>query len=62
MAYGLSPLAFVEDGPAQQAAELASKRTTARAWRTLDEARRLDLIERALLAANDRIDDYPLAI
>ena len=62
MAYGLSTRAFVEDGPVEQVAKLESSRSTARSWRVLDEARRLELIEQALLAANDRIDGYPIAL
>ena len=62
MTYGLSTLAFVEDGPVEQVAKLESSRSTARSWRVLDEARRIELIEQALLAANDRIDGYPIAL
>jgi len=62
MAYGLSPRAFIEDGPAEHVAKADAVRSTARAWRALDEARRLELIERALCPANDRIDSYPLAL
>jgi hypothetical protein len=62
MTYGLSIRAFVEDGPVEQVAKLESSRSTARSWRVLDEARRLELIEQALLAANDRIDGYPIAL
>jgi hypothetical protein len=62
MTYGLSTRAFVEDGPVEQVAKLESSRSTARSWRVLDEARRLELIEQALLAANDRIDGYPIAL
>jgi hypothetical protein len=57
MAYGLSPRVFIEDGPAANA-----RRSTARAWRALDEARRLQLIERALTPANDCFNTYPLAL
>jgi hypothetical protein len=62
MTYGLSSRAFVEDGPVEQVAKLESSRSTARSWRVLNEARRLELIEQALLAANDRIDGYPIAL
>jgi hypothetical protein len=62
MTYGLSTRAFVEDGPVEQVAKLESSRSTARSWRVLDEARRIELIEQALLAANDRIDGYPIAL
>jgi hypothetical protein len=62
MVYGHSPRAFIEDGPAEQLARLNSERSTARAWRALDEARRLALVERALIPANDCIDSFPLAL
>jgi hypothetical protein len=62
MAYGLSTRAFIEDGPAEQVAKADSRRTTARAWRVLDDARRLALVERALCPANDCIDSFPLAL
>ena len=48
MTYGLSPSAFIEDGPAIQVAAVEARRSTARAWRALDESRRLALIECAL--------------
>ena len=62
MIYGHSPRAFIEDGPTEQLAKLTSERSTARSWRALDEARRLALVERALLPANDCIDTFPLAL
>ena len=62
MAYGLSTRAFVENGPVEEMAKLAASRTTARSWRALSEASRLEAIEQALRAANDRIDAYPLAL
>ena len=62
MAYGLSPRVFIEDGPAVRVAEANARRSTARAWRALDEARRLQLIERALAPANDCFNTYPLAL
>ena len=62
MTYGLSTRAFIEDGPAVQVAQANTLRTTARAWRTLDEARRLELIEKALKPANDCLDAFPLAL
>jgi hypothetical protein len=62
MTYGLSTRAFIEDGPAVQVAQADTLRSSARSWRALDEARRLELIERALHAANDRIDQFPLAL
>lgn len=62
MAYGLSPRAFIEDGPAEQVAKAEAVRSTARSWRALDEARRIALVERALHPANDRVDGFPLAL
>ena len=62
MTYGHSIRAFIEDGPAEQAAKAGAVRTTARSWRALDEARRLELVERALSPANDCIDSFPLAL
>ena len=62
MAYGHSTRAFIENGPVEQVAKIAVARSTARAWRALDEARRIELIERALFPANDCIDDFPLAL
>jgi len=59
MTYGHSIRAFIEDGPVEQVAKVDAARTTARAWRTLDEAHRLQLIERALCHAND---SFPLAL
>ncbi len=54
MTYGHSPRAFIEDGPVELVAKIAAARSTARAWRALNEARRLELIELALHPANDR--------
>jgi hypothetical protein len=62
MAYGLSTRAFIEDGPVEQVAKAEANRSTARSWRALSEASRLEVIEHALRAANDRIDAYPLAL
>jgi len=62
MAYGLSTRAFIEDGPVEQVARADSIRSTARSWRALNEACRLEVIEQALRAANDRIDGYPIAL
>ena len=62
MTYGLSTRAFVEAGPVQQVAKVDAMRTTARSWRALSEACRLEAIEQALRAANDRIDAYPIAL
>jgi hypothetical protein len=62
MTYGHSPRVFIENGPAEQVARLDAMRSTARTWRALDQARRLELIERALNPANDCIDSFPLAL
>ena len=62
MTYGLSMRVFTENGPAVQAIEAQSMRTTARSWRALDEEHRLAIIERALKPANDIIDAYPIAL
>ena len=62
MAYGHSTRAFIEDGPVEHVAKVDALRSTARAWRALDEARRLELVERALCPANDCIDSFPLAL
>jgi hypothetical protein len=62
MTYGHSPRVFIEGGPAEQVAKAEATRTTARSWRILDEARRLELVERALRPANDFIDSFPLAL
>ena len=62
MIFGHAPRAFIEDGPAEQAAKAAAARTTARTWHLLDEGHRLELVERALLPANDCLDGFPLAL
>jgi len=62
MAYGLSTRAFIEDGPVEQVAKAKTIRSTARTWRALSDASRLEVIEQALRAANDRIDGYPIAL
>ncbi len=62
MSYGQSVRAFIEDGPVEQVAKVAAVRSTARAWRALDAAHRLELIELALKPANDCIDEFPLAL
>ena len=62
MAYGLSTRVFIEDGPAEQVAKAEAVRSTARSWRVLSDASRLEIVEQALRAANDRIDGYPIAL
>ena len=62
MAYGLSTRGFIEDGPVEQVAKAESIRSRARSWEALSDACRLEIIEQALRAANDRIDGYPMAL
>jgi hypothetical protein len=62
MAYGLSTRAFIEDGPVEQVARTETIRSTARSWHALNDACRLEIVEHALRAANDRIDGYPIAL
>ena len=62
MTYGHSTRAFIEDGPVEQVERASALRSTARSWRALDEARRLELIELAMKPANDCLDAFPLAL
>jgi len=62
MTYGLDTHAYIENGPAELVARADARRSTARSWQALTEACRLAAVERALRAANDRIDQYPLAL
>lgn len=62
MAYGLSSRAFIEDGPVEQVTKAIFGRSAKRSWRALSEASRLEAVEQALRAANDRIDGYPIAL
>lgn len=65
MTYSLSRGLFVENGPAEQAANVAAARPAVRflPWRKLDAKRRLEAIEIALKApANDLVDDFPVAL
>ena len=62
MAYGHSTRVFIENGPVEQVARISALRSTARAWRALDEARRLELVEQALQPANDCHDELSLAL
>ena len=62
MVYGLSTRAFIEDGPVEQVAKAQSIRSSARSWHALSDVCRLEIVEQALRAANDRIDGYPLAL
>lgn len=63
MTYGLSPRAFIEDGPAVQAMKARSAHSTARSWHALNAERRIALVDRALnKPANDLLDGYPIAL
>jgi len=62
MTYGLSTRAFIEDGPVEQVTKARSTRSTARSWQALSAACRFEIIEKALRAANDRIDGFPIAL
>lgn len=62
MPYGRSIRAFIENGPVEEVTRISALRSTSRAWRALDEGRRLELIERALNPANDCHDDFSLAL
>lgn len=62
MAYGLSTRAFIEGGPVEQVAKAEAIRSTARSWLALNEACRLAVVEQALRPANDRIDEYSIAL
>lgn len=65
MAYSLDRGLFVENGPAELAANAAAARPATRflPWRRLTSERRLAMIEQALkTAANDVIDGFPLAL
>ena len=56
MAYGLGNRAASGEGLVVEVVKVA------KSWRMLSEASRLEAIEQALRAANDRIDGYPLAL
>lgn len=62
MTYGLDTDVFIENGAAARVEQARLSRSTARVWTMLDRDRRLALVERALRPANDRIDEYPLAL
>jgi hypothetical protein len=62
MTYGLSTRAFIEGGPVEQVAKIDERRSTTRSWRALSEACRLEAVERAVRAANDGIDAFPIAL
>jgi len=60
--YRLSPALFIEEGPVVELAAARAARSPALTWKLLDEAARMDLVEKKLRPANDRIDAYPLAL
>ena len=75
MTYGLDPQLFIENGPVVQAARRSN--SSYAAWRSLDENRRLALVEEALAGPanddwrsqpvrgtgeNDNADGYPVAL
>ena len=62
MAYGFRTRALIEDRPVDEPAKAQTPGFAGRSWQKLSEAGRLELIEQALRAANDRIDGYPLAL
>ena len=66
MAYGLEGRLFLADDPAIHArrARHARSSSTARAWRILNEANRLELVEKALErpANDDMPDGLPVAL
>ena len=66
MAYGFESRLFLENGPAIHAerARHARSTRTARAWRDLNEASRLQLVEKALEkpANDDMPDGLPVAL
>ena len=62
MAYGLWTRAPTEHKPAEQVEVADKSRSGERSWQSLSEACRLEVIEQALRAANDRIDGYPIAL
>ena len=66
MAYGFESRLFLENGPAIHAARARYARSsrTARAWRELSDASRLELIEKALdkPANDDMPDGLPVAL
>ena len=62
MAYGFEARLFLENGPAIHAERARWARST-RAWRTLDDQHRLDLVEQSLKPANDPLPDgLPIAL
>jgi hypothetical protein len=63
MTYGQCSPASAEDSAVERARARASGTWGGyQAWRQLDAELKLELVEKALEAANDRIDAYPLAL
>ena len=65
MAYGLNTRLFVENGPANQAAEALAHRSSNafRVWAAADRERRFALVQAALKSpANDDCDGFPIAL
>ena len=62
MTYGLGTPVPSERSLANKASMLSADLPRIRSWRALDESRRLELVERALLPLNERIDSFPLAL
>ncbi len=62
MTYGFGTRAFIESGSIERASEACPERSAPNHWRTLSEACRLALIERALMPANDLTDGFPAAL
>ena len=60
MAYGLGTRASIEERPIEQVSNTPNAKL--RGWLALSEACRLEVVEQALRAVNDRIDGYPLAL
>jgi predicted phage gp36 major capsid-like protein len=63
MTYGQGTRASAEDQAVERALARASGTWGGyQAWRQLDPEQKLELINKALEAANDRIDAYPIAL
>lgn len=62
MIYGFGTRAFVEDGSSEQASGARAERSAPNDWRSLSEACRLALVQRALMPANDLGDGFPAAL
>jgi hypothetical protein len=63
MTYGQCNLASANDEAVERALSRASGTWGGyQAWRQLDADQKLELVNMALEAANDRIDGYPIAL